>query len=367
MKGVTMRADTFVTNTWYVAGFSSEFPKGKLTGQTIACRPVVMWRDESGKVVAFDGRCVHKRMPLKDGKLLPDGTLECAYHGFCYASTGQCTRIPSQPEGAIPSKAKLKPFPVIEQDGLVWLWPGDASRAGSTTPPRSIEIGSDTWSSAAGDPMQVPANYRLLIENLLDITHFYPLHDGNVGDIESSKIPVEITQPVVDGNRGVMTHREVKSYKQPEFLANWFGYEIVDRVHTHALLSPGLTRVEMIAAPPGQLGTAADRGYVLYHTHTPIDATSHVWRWCINTRQEHRSPRDPSLSVAQDMAVNFPQVAAQDLWALERQQEMFALPDDGYEEVNVRADRAMLLARKMLAAMEAEEKESRISITQVTS
>ena len=65
-----MRADTFLTDTWYVAGFSEEFPKGKLTGQTIASKPVVMWRDETGKVVAFDGRCVHKRMPLKDGRLL---------------------------------------------------------------------------------------------------------------------------------------------------------------------------------------------------------------------------------------------------------------------------------------------------------
>ena len=70
-----MRADSFVTNTWYVAGFSEEFPVGKLTGQTIAGKPLVIWRAASAEVVAFDGRCVHKRMPLKDGRLLPDGTL----------------------------------------------------------------------------------------------------------------------------------------------------------------------------------------------------------------------------------------------------------------------------------------------------
>lgn len=351
-----MRADTFLVDTWYVAGFSSEFPQGKLTGQTIAEKPIVMWRDEAGAVVAFDGRCAHKRMPLKDGRLLADGTVECAYHGFCYNNVGKCVRIPSQPDGAIPSKAKLRPFPVIEQDGLVWLWPGDAERVGDTRPPRSVEIGSTDWASVNGTPLQVPANYRLLIENLLDITHFYPLHDGNVGDVESAKIPVEITEPVIDGNRAVRSYRSVHNYRQPAFLADWFGYDVVDRVHTHALLSPGLTRVEMVAAPPGQLGTAADRGYVLYHTHTPIDATSHVWRWCISSRNQDRSPRDSAKSLADEIASNFPQVAAQDLWALERQQEMFALPDNGYEEVSVRADRAVLLARKMLAAMEEVEK-----------
>ena len=360
-----MRADTFVVDTWYVAGLSSEFPKGKLTGQTIAEKPVVLWRDESGKVVAFDGRCVHKRMPLKDGRLLPDGSLECAYHGFCYNNTGRCVRIPSQPDGAIPSKAQLKPVPVMEQDGLVWIWPGNAERAGDISPPHSLEIGSDAWTSISGAPLFVPANYRLLIENLLDITHFYPLHDGNVGDLENSKIPVEITEPVIDGNRAVRTRRAVSNYKQPPFLADWFGYDVVDRVHSHALLSPGLTRVEMVAAPPGQLGTSADRGYVLYHTHTPIDKASHVWRWCISSRSEHRSPRDPGKSLAEEMAINFPQVAEQDLWALERQQEMFSLPDDGYEEVNVRADRAVLLARKLLTKMEKEEQGARDAATRV--
>jgi vanillate O-demethylase monooxygenase subunit len=353
-----MRADSFLVDTWYVAGFSSEFPKLKLTGQTIAEKPVVMWRDQAGSVVAFDGRCAHKRMPLKDGRLLADGTVECAYHGFCYNNVGKCVRIPSQPDGAIPSKAKLRQFPVIEQDGLVWLWPGDPERIGDTRPPHSVEIGSSDWTSAVGT-LQVPANYRLLIENLLDVTHFYPLHDGNVGDVEAAKIPVEISEPVIDGNRAVKSHRAVHNYTQPAFLADWFGYDVVDRVHTHALLNPGLTRVEMVAAPPGQLGTAADRGYVLHHTHTPVDATSHVWRWCISTRNELRSPTDPAKSLAEEMASNFPQVAAQDLWALERQQEMFALPDDGYEEVNVRADRAVLLARKLLAAMEAAEREAR--------
>ncbi len=50
------------------------------------------------------------------------------------------------------------------------------------------------------DPVHVPANYALLIENLMDITHFYPLHDGNIGDIEQSKIPVELVEETLRGN-----------------------------------------------------------------------------------------------------------------------------------------------------------------------
>ena len=347
-----MRADSVILNTWYVAGFSDEFPKDKLQGQTIAEKPLVMWRTMAGQVVAFDGRCAHKRMPLKDGKLLADGTVECAYHGFCYADTGECVRIPSQLEGAIPARARLKSYPVVEQDGLVWLWPGDADRIGTARPPRSPEISSSEWESIGSQPIPVRANYRLLIENLLDVTHFYPLHDGNVGDVSHSRIPIKV---VLDGDGSVKTVRQAQFYRQPPFFRQWFGYEVVDRHHTHCMMSPAMTRVEMRAAPPGQLGTGAERGFVLYHMHTPIDRTRHIWRWYMNGRTGHHSATDPSKPLVVTMTENFDQVVAQDLWALEKQQEMYDFPDDGYKEVHVRADRAMLAVRKIFAAMIAEE------------
>ena len=346
-----MRAESYVLNTWYVAGFAEEFPTGKLQGLTITEKPLVMWRTNEGEVVAFDGRCAHKRMPLKDGRLLDDGTVECPYHGFCYDATGACVRIPSQ-EGAIPTRARLKPFPVVEQDGLVWVWPGDPARIGNVRPPRTPEIGSSDWDSVGSEPIHVPANYRLLIENLLDITHFYPLHDGNVGDIAHSRIPVEVVEETIDGNRAVRTIRQAKNYKQPPFFEQWFGYDVVDRHHTHCMVSPGITRVQMRAAPPGMLGTEAERGFVLYHTHTPIGRTHHIWRWRLNARSTHKAASDPSQRLVDAIVENFPQVVAQDLWALERQQEMYDLPDGGYEEVHVKADRAMLIVRKILASME---------------
>src|SRR5690606_42154587 len=53
-----------------------------------------------------------------------------------------------------------------------------------------------------------PANYILLIENLLDISHFYPLHDGNIGDKANSEIPVQLEEGEVDGFPYVKTIRE---------------------------------------------------------------------------------------------------------------------------------------------------------------
>ena len=177
-----MAADVLVRNAWYVAGLSHEFPPQRLQGQVIAEKPLVLWRTATGAVVAFDERCCHKRMPLSAGRLIETDLLECAYHGLCYDASGRCVRVPSHPDGRIPPQARLRPFPVIEQDGLVWVWTGDPARAEAVRPPRLPEIADPAWETSDTGPMAVPANSLLLIENLLDISHFYPLHDGNIGD-----------------------------------------------------------------------------------------------------------------------------------------------------------------------------------------
>jgi phenylpropionate dioxygenase-like ring-hydroxylating dioxygenase large terminal subunit len=339
-----MPVDTFVENTWYVAGRSQEFAVDDPAGRVIAGRPVLIWRTRERTVGAFDDRCVHKRMPLSEGRVLADGLLECAYHGFCYDAAGKCQRIPSQLDRPIPTRAKLTALPLVEQDGLVWVWPGDPAKIGAVQPPRTPELAGAEWETHMFDPRLVPANYMLLIENLMDITHFYPLHDGNIGDIEQSKIPFELVEEALNGVQTVKTIRRAQNYHQPPFMADWFGYPVVDRWHTHHMMGPGLTRVELRCAPPGKLGVASDeRGYVIHHSHTPIDGTNHTWRLWVSTR---------SKKLTESIAANFPQVMEEDRWALELQQRNFEYPEDGYHEVYLRSDKALLRCRKVLEEME---------------
>jgi vanillate O-demethylase monooxygenase subunit len=342
-----MTPHTCIRNAWYAAGLSRDFTPGKLTAHKIVGRPIVMWRTREGKVVAFDDRCAHKRFPLSKGRLMEDDTLECAYHGLRYDCTGKCVKVPSQPNGPIPAQAKTNPFPVIEQDGFVWVWPGNPAKLNSCKPPRTPEAVDPNNEVIPSEPMPAPANSILLIENLVDITHFYPLHDGNIGDLENSLIPVQLAEGEVDGNTFVGTIREVKNYAQPAYLVDWFGYQRVDRFHSHIMLNPGMTRVVMRAAPPGQLGTDKDRGYSLLHIHTPIDEHNLIWRWIVTSPKHHMSGGDPTVSVAKRFAASFPDVASQDLWALEQQQKNFAYPDEGYSEVFLKADIAVRRVRKV--------------------
>ncbi|MCH8154385.1 MAG: oxidoreductase, partial [Proteobacteria bacterium] len=130
----------------------------------------------------------------------------------------------------------------------------------------------------------------------------------------------------------------------------------IDRHHTHCMMSPGLTRVVMRVAPPGELGTDKERGYVLLHTHTPIDDSNHIWRWCVNCKKDHMSGGDPKVSVAKRIVTMFPDVVEEDRWALEKQQEMIEFPDEGYSELFLKPDKALRRVRQIFLQMLREER-----------
>ena len=52
----------------------------------------------------------------------------------------------------------------------------------------------------------------------------------------------------------------------------------------------------------------------------------------------------------------FPAVIAEERWALEKQQQMFNYPDDGYLEVFLRPDAALRRARLLLTRLERAER-----------
>jgi phenylpropionate dioxygenase-like ring-hydroxylating dioxygenase large terminal subunit len=359
---LAMSTFEYVKDCWYPIGFSSEFRAGQLQGHKIVNRPIVMWRAESGDVVAFDDRCCHKRFPLSQSRLLDNGQLECAYHGLCYDTSGQCVAIPSAPDKPIPPQARLSAIPVREQDGVVWIWPGSPAGGGRVGQPRPPEvIDPDNLSIGAPEPLHVPANYLLLIENLLDITHFYPLHDGNIGDKENSKIPVELEEGESEGHTFVRTTRHVHGYRQPPYLKEWFLYDTIERIHTHCMVSPGLTRVVMRVAPEGELGTDKERGYTLLHLHLPVDERNLIWRWNVSCKGWHTTLSDPNMQTARKVAEMFPAVVAQDQWALERQQRMMEFPDDGYSELFLKTDKALRRARQILMGLQRKERELQIA------
>ncbi len=343
-----------IRNAWYALGFSAELPTGALQGHQVTGLPIVALRTEGGEVVALDARCAHKRFPLWDGRLLDGDRLECAYHGFCYDPTGRCVAIPALAERSqrIPTTARQRPFPIVEQDGLVWIWTGDPERGAKGGPPRTPEIAGTGWETLVTEPMEVAANYRLLIENLFDLTHFYPLHNGNIGSLADAKVPVEIERDLSGPAPVLRTIRRRHDFVLPPMTRDRFGLETADQIQVHEMVAPSLFRVRVAVAPPGQLGTDAEQSFVLHQTITPVSADRHIWRRATSCQAGSRWAADPTRRLVEAIVEGAPTVIAQDRWAIERQQAMFAYRDEGYREVHIKTDGAVVMARRILDEME---------------
>src|SRR5262245_52016591 len=102
---------------WYPVALSEEVPVGKPFATALLGERIVVYRTAT-KLAALTDLCVHRGTPLSLGWV--DGEeLVCAYHGWGYAVSGSCTRIPSLAPGRpIPPKAKVRSYAVAEKDGL---------------------------------------------------------------------------------------------------------------------------------------------------------------------------------------------------------------------------------------------------------
>ena len=87
---------------------------------------MLLYKGESGKVVALKDRCCHRGAPLSLGRREGD-CVRCMYHGLKFDPTGKCIQIPGQDN--IPAKLGVRSYPVVEQDHLVWIWMGDPELA----------------------------------------------------------------------------------------------------------------------------------------------------------------------------------------------------------------------------------------------
>ena len=56
---------------------------------------MVLYRKQSGQVVALEDRCPHRQAPLSLGKKEGD-SIRCMYHGIKFDDTGKCIEVPGQ-------------------------------------------------------------------------------------------------------------------------------------------------------------------------------------------------------------------------------------------------------------------------------
>ena len=165
-------------NNWYVAAFSAEVSTVPLA-RTICGDAVALFRTAAGRLAAVEDRCIHRGMPLTHGGQCSGEIIRCPYHGLEYDAEGTCVKIPGQDR--IPARAKLITYPIIEQDELIWIWMGDRLKAAGTVPPEHPVHRDARWARASTIFLHIEADWQLVNDNLLDLTHLPFVHARTIG------------------------------------------------------------------------------------------------------------------------------------------------------------------------------------------
>jgi phenylpropionate dioxygenase-like ring-hydroxylating dioxygenase large terminal subunit len=147
---LTMAPDVFLRDLWYMPALASSLRPGQMRREMLLGEPVLLGRMKDGRLFALRDICPHRGVPLSAGRIMPEGSVECPYHGWRFKGDGQCSKIPSLTgqETLDIDKIKVRSYPVREQDGLIWVYmaakPGllpksEPPRANSSHPMRWTE------------------------------------------------------------------------------------------------------------------------------------------------------------------------------------------------------------------------------------
>lgn len=183
----------FLRNCWYMAFWSQDMIAGALTPRRILDIPLVFFRDAHGAPKALVNACPHRFAPLHLGRLTPDGHIRCGYHGLEFDGAGACVRNPHG-AGEIPSDAAVRSFPLIEKHSILWIWMGDKAPDESLIPDFSLFDRADPAIVSKREWMRMNANYMLINENLLDLSHASVLHHGILGNDEMIAAEIKVEQ-----------------------------------------------------------------------------------------------------------------------------------------------------------------------------
>ena len=265
-------------DAWYIGAWADEIGGAPLA-RRICDEPVVLFRDQQGRAAGLTDRCCHRAAPLSMGTVVEDG-IQCGYHGLVFDAAGRCVHVPGQQQ--IPEDARVRAYPVVEKDQLIWLWIGDPAKA---DPAKIVDYpyhnDPGKWPNKH-DVYPIKGNYMLMIDNLMDLTHLGYLHAKTVGGNPSQHVAAEMKTTRTP--TGLKFVRWLKNSVPPPSYVKAAGFKgRVDRWQEFEFVAPSSVLQWTGAA---DVGTGAPEGkreggfqFRLFHGLTPETDTSCFYFW----------------------------------------------------------------------------------------
>jgi phenylpropionate dioxygenase-like ring-hydroxylating dioxygenase large terminal subunit len=352
----------FLKNCWYMAAWDYELNDGKLLPRMLLGERVLLYRGESGTVAALNDRCPHRGALLSDGRLEGD-SVRCMYHGIKFERSGKCLEIPGQE--MIPPKVRVRGYPTVESDHIIWIWMGDPAKADPALVPSLPYLSDPAWKGIPAY-LHYDASYLLIVDNLSDFSHLAFVHTNTLGGSEEYAY---VTHPTLERlELGFRTERWHLGAEPPPFHKKVIRDKTskLDRRNIATMKIPGIFDMATLFVPAGQ-GQAGDysgaREYRNCQFMTPeSERTTHFFWSYLNNFEGNNAAI--SRSLLNSLIEGF----MEDKAIIERQQRTLE-EDPGFQMLAIRADGPLAHFRhvleKLLAAEQAGSAPSEKSVTAV--
>jgi vanillate monooxygenase len=268
---------------------------------------------------------------------------------------GKTVSMPGQRVGGFPS---IRSYPAVERYGFVWVWPGEKSLADPATIHELHWADNPEWAYGGG-MYHIQCDYRLMIDNLMDLTHETYVHMGSIGQKEIDEAPVS-TRTVDDE---VITSRFMDGVMAPPFWrANLRGAGLpddqpVDRWQVCHFYPPSHVMIEVGVALAGRGGYNAEPQYkassIVVDFITPETETS-MWYFWGMARNFNVKDKNLTAQIREGQG----KVFSEDTEVLESQQRnLLQYPDRRLLMLNI--DAGGVQSRRIIDRLIAQERQAR--------
>jgi vanillate O-demethylase monooxygenase subunit len=201
-----------------------------------------------------------------------------------------------------------------------------------------------------GKTIQVKCDWRLVVDNLMDLTHETYVHGSSIGNEAVAESPFDVTH----GDRTVTVTRWMRGIEAPPFWAAQLRKPgPVDRWQIIRFEAPGTVTIDVGVAPAGSGAPEGDRsqgvnGFVL-NTMTPETETTCHYFWAFV-----RNYRLGEQRLTTEIREGVSGIFGEDEIILEAQQRaMTENPDRVFYNLNI--DAGAMWSRRLIDRMAAKE------------
>jgi 3-ketosteroid 9alpha-monooxygenase subunit A len=263
---------------WHCLGLIRDFGDGKPHAINAFGQKLVVFRGADGAISVLDAYCRHMGGDLSQGEV-KGNEIACPFHDWRWGGDGRCKQVPYSRR--TPKLARTAAWTTLQQDGMLFVW-NDPERK---PPPPEVTIPliegatSDEWSDWHWYTTVVHSNCREIIDNVVDMAHFFYIH-GSLPTYFKNIFEGHVATQYMNGaGRPDLASPEGTTMLGTTSVASYYGPSfMIDDLTYHY--------------------ERGDAQSILINCHYPIDSNSFVLQYGIIVKKSDNLPGDQALQTA---------------------------------------------------------------------